>query len=138
MHAPENWNVETEEINEIDGITSYTIDLSAPDEDVRSIGLSYGPLPKGSDAYSQACCMYDEVVGEEDLETNNEPILNFEFQGHKAHGFSLMTDEMVPCFFFCVETQKDNQSNLLTAFLCAPGNEELQNLLDFLEEHLSC
>ena len=137
MHVPEIWDVETEELLELDGQTSYSIDISAGGKDVRSIGLSFGPLPEGSDAYTEACGTYEEVVGEEGLETNDEPILCFDFKGKEAHGFSLTTEDNLPCFFFCVEFPQANETNLLTALLCAANNEDLQSLLDFVEEYLT-
>ena len=158
--APEIWDVETEEHQEFDGQISYSIAITAPGNDVRSIDLSFGPLPVGSDAYSEACGTYEEVIGEEGLqassadqhtggmeqETGESPILCFDFKGMKAFGFSLITEDGQPCFFFCLDIpqpgQTDqaqaDQSKLLTVLLRAAGNEDLQTLLDFVEEHLSC
>lgn len=103
MLVPEIWEVETEELQEFDGQKSYSIDITAGGKDVRSIDISFGPLPEGSDAYAEACGTYEEVVGEDGLEANDEPILCFDFKGKEAHGFSLTTDDNLPCFFFCVE-----------------------------------
>ena len=136
MQVPEIWNIETEELQEFDGQISHSIDITASGKDVRSINISFGPLPDGSDTYSEACGTYEEVVGEADLNTNDEPILCFDFKGLEAHGFSLMTEDNLPCFFFCVEIPKDSRTKLLTVLLCAAGNEDLQTLLDFVEEHL--
>ena len=136
MQVPEIWNIETEELLEFDGQISHSIDITASGKDVRSINISFGPLPDGSDAYSEACGTYEEVVGEADLNTNDEPILCFDFKGLEAHGFSLMTEDNLPCFFFCVEIPKDTRTKLLTVLLCAAGNEDLQTLLDFVEEYL--
>ena len=136
MQVPEIWNIETEELLEFDGQISHSIDITASGKDVRSINISFGPLPDGSDAYSEACGTYEEVVGEADLNTNDEPILCFDFKGLEAHGFSLMTEDNLPCFFFCVEIPKDSRTKLLTVLLCAAGNEDLQTLLDFVEEYL--
>ena len=137
MQVPEIWNVETEDLQEFDGQKSDSIDITAGGKDVRTIDISFGPLPEGSDAYSEACGTYEEVVGEDDLETNDEPILCFDFQGKEAHGFSLTTEDNLPCFFFCVEDERDGKKNLLTVLLCAADNENLQSLLDFVEEYLS-
>ena len=48
IQVPEIWNVETEEIDEIDGQKSYSIGISATGHDVRSMDISFGPLPDGS------------------------------------------------------------------------------------------
>lgn len=152
MSVPEIWDVETEELQESDGQTSHSISISASGEDVRSIDVSFGPMPEGSDAYSQALVTFEEVAGEEglqacceELDENAGPILCFDFKGLEAHGFSLMTEENQPCFFFCVEIpQTDqtklghNQPKLLTVLLRAADNETLQALLDFTEERLEC
>lgn len=152
MHVPEIWDVETEELQEFDGQTSHSISISASGEDVRSIDVSFGPMPEGSDAYSQALVTFEEVAGEEglqacceELDENDGPILCFDFKGLEAHGFSLMTEENQPCFFFCVEIPQtdqtkpeQNQPKLLTVLLRAADNETLQDLLDFTEEYLEC
>lgn len=132
VQVPEIWDVDTEELVEADGGKSFCIGISACGNDVRSIDISYGPLPEGSSAYAEACGTYEEVVDEEALNINDEPILTFDFKGKEACGFSLTTDSGLPCFFFCVE----NQSNLLTVLICASGNEELQDMLEYLEEYL--
>ena len=150
MQVPENWEVETEEHVEFDGQASHSISITASGNDARSIDLSFGPLPEGSDAYSEACITYEEAAGEdglltsgsgqrncEDSEYDESPILCFDFKGIKAYGFSLITEEGLPCFFFCVDIPQPGQSKLLTVLLRAAGNDDLQNLLDFVEEHLT-
>jgi len=132
VRIPEIWNVETEEMLEADGGKSYCVGISACGNDVRSIDISYGSLPEGSDAYMEACATYEEVVEEDSLETNSEPILSFDFKGKEAYGFSLATDNGLPCFFFCIE----NKTNLLTVLICASSNEDIQDMLEFIEEYL--
>ena len=136
MQIPEVWTYETEEYSETDGTTSYSLNISANGKDIRSIDISWGIIPDGSSAYNEACSTYEEVVGEEDLSVNDEPIICFEFQKKEAHGFNVYTDEGFPCFFYCVEVPSDGQKRLVTVLLCAPNNEELQNLVDFVEEYL--
>ena len=132
IQVPEIWNVDTEELPEADGGKSFCIGISACGNDLRSIDISYGPLPKGSNAYAEACGTYEEVIDEDALQANDGPILTFDFQGKEACGFSMITDGGHPCFFFCFE----NGSYLLTVLICAAGNEELQDLLEFVEEYL--
>jgi hypothetical protein len=136
MQIPEIWNYETEEYNEEDGTKSYTMSISARGKDVRSIDISWGIIPEGSDAYNEACATYEEVVGEEDLTVNDEPIICFEFQKQEAHGFSVYTEDGLPCFFFCVDTPSKGRNHLLTVLASAKNNEELQSLIDFIEEYL--
>lgn len=136
MQIPQIWNYETEEFNEEDGTKSYTLSISAKGKDVRSIDISWGVIPEGSDSYNEACATYEEVVGEEDLSVNDEPIICFEFQKKEANGFNVWTEEGLPCFFFCVDIPNKGKNNLLTVLACAPSNEELQSLIDFVEEYL--
>lgn len=137
MQIPEVWNYETEEYNEEDGTKSYTMSISAKGKDIRSIDISWGVIPEGSDAYNEACATYEEVVREEDLEANDEPIICFEFQKKEAYGFTVWTDEGLPCFFFCVGIPDKGKNHLLTVLASAVNNEELQSLIDFVEEYLT-
>ena len=132
VQVPEIWDVETEEMLEADGGKSYCIGISACGNDIRSIDISYGPLPEGSSAYAEACGTYEEGADEEALNASSEPILTFDFKGREACGFSLTTDNGLPCFFFCIETG----GNILTVLICASNNEEIQDILEFIEEYL--
>ena len=137
MQIPEVWDYETEEYQEEDGTKSYSMSVSAKGKDVRSIDISWGIIPEGSDAYQEACATYEEVVGEEDLEVNDEPIVCFEFQKKEAHGFNVYTEDGLPCFFFCLDIPSKGKNHLLTVLVSAVNNEELQSLIDFVEEYLS-
>ena len=137
MQIPEVWDYETEEYQEEDGTKSYSLSVSAKGKDVRTIDISWGIIPEGSDAYQEACATYEEVVGEDDLEVNDEPIVCFEFQKKEAHGFNVYTEDGLPCFFFCIDIPSKGKNNLLTVLVSAVNNEELQSLIDFVEEYLS-
>lgn len=137
IRIPEIWNAETEDLTEEDGSISHCISISAGENDVRSIDISFGPMPEGSDAYTEACGTYEDVVSEEELEVNDEPILCFDFKGREAYGFSLTTEDGLPCFFFCINAEHQGKAYLLTVLLCASGNDELQSLLEFVEEYIS-
>ena len=137
IQVPEIWHVDTEEIQEADGQKSGAISINGTGNDLRSIDLSYGPMPEGSDAYAEACGTYEEIMGDDDLEVNDEPIVCFQFQESEAYGFNVYTDDGLPCFFFCMDVKKAEKTNLLTVLVSAVENEELQNLIDFVEEYLS-
>lgn len=137
IQIPEIWNVETEELIEEDGQKSYSISVSADGTDVRSIDVSYGPMPEGSDAYTEACGTFEEVMEEEDMAVNEEPIICFGFQDYKAYGFNVWTDDGLPCFFFCIDINSEGKTNLLTVLVSAGNNEDLEALMDFTEEYLS-
>ena len=135
MQVPEIWETETEVFDEADGTKSYSLSINATGKDVRSIDISWGSIPEESDAYNEACATYEEVMSEEDLSTEEEPIICFEFQKNEAFGFNVWTEEGVPCFFFCFSIAGDNQ--LVTVLVSAMSNDELQSLVDFVEEYLS-
>lgn len=136
MQIPEIWNAESETYNEEDGTDSYSLSINASGNDPRSIDISWGSIPEGSDAYNEACATYEEVMSEEDLVVNEEPILCFSFQDREAYGFNVWTDEGLPCFFFCLQIPSDGRPQLLTVLVSAPDNDELQSLIDFVEEYL--
>lgn len=137
MQVPEIWDVQTEEFNEEDGTKSYSMSINAGGKDVRSIDIRWGIIPEGSDAYTEACATYEDVVSEDDLTAEEEPIICFSFQEREAYGFNVWTDDGLPCFFFCVGIPSKGENHLLTVLACAVNNEELQSLIDFTEEYLS-
>ena len=137
MQVPEIWETETETFDEADGTRSYSLSINASGKDVRSIDISWGTIPEGSDAYNEACATYEEVVVEDDLSSDDEPIMCFEFQKHEAYGFNVWTDDGLPCFFFCMDIPSKGKNHLLTVLLSAINNDELSSLLDFVEEYLA-
>lgn len=137
MQVPEIWNVETEEFNEEDGTVSYTLSINAKGRDIRSIDISCGVIPEGSDAYLEACRTYEDVVVEDDLSSDEEPVVCFEFQKKEAYGFTVWTDDGLPCFFFCMDLPQKGPNQLLTVLVSAVNNEDLQSLIDFVEEYLA-
>ena len=48
IQVPEIWDVETETYQEENGDESYEIDINAQGNDVRSINISFGPMPENS------------------------------------------------------------------------------------------
>lgn len=137
MQVPQIWDVEKEEYDEEDGTKSYSLSINAKGKDIRSIDISWGIIPEGSDAYNEACATYEEVVIQDDLTADDEPIICFEFQKKEAYGFNVWTDDGLPCFFFCVGIPSKGKNHLLTVLVSAVNNEELQSLIEFVEEYLS-
>ena len=137
MQIPEKWNYETSEYNEEDGTKSYCLSISAGGKKFKSIDISWGIIPEGADAYTEACATYEEVVLEDDLSADEEPVICFEFQKREAYGFNVWTDEGVPCFFFCVGIPAKGSNHLLTVLASATSNEDIQSLIDLVEKHLT-
>ena len=98
--------------------------------------LTVGMIPEGSDAYIEASRTYEEVVSEEDLKNNEEPILCFKFQDYDAYGFDIWTEDGLPCFFFCIDVKSKGVSKLLTVLVTAQDNDKLEDMMDFVEEYL--
>ena len=136
LQVPDQWRHKTEEFKDEDGTKSYGIAVSGRGRDVRSINLSWGEMPEGTNAYTEACITYEQVVGEVDLSETEDVIMSFGFQGHEAHGFNVYSENSIPCFFFCQDTPSKGKNHLLTVLVSAPNHEELQNLIDFVEEYL--
>ena len=137
MQVPEIWEVETEEFEEFEGQGSYGIDINATGADVRSVNISYSAMPEGADAFAEACGTYEEIMEEEDLDANDEPIITFKFKGHDAYGFTLTTDDGLPCFFFCADVKVGGKYKLLTVLSCAANDEELESLVQFVQEYIT-
>ena len=137
MQIPKSWKAESAEYDEADGSKSYSLCLYGNGRDARSIDLSIGMIPEGSDAYVEASRAYQDVICEEDLMKNDEPILSFDFQNLKAYGFNILTEDGMPCLFFCVCLPALGDNILLTVLTCAPNEKQLQDLVAFVEENLS-
>lgn len=136
MQIPEVWKYETEEYQEEDGTKSYSMSIYGTGKDVRSIDINWGIIPEGSDAYNEACATYIEVIGEDGLDENEEPILCFDFQGKEAHGFNVFTQDGLPCFFFCIDLPAKGKNHLLTVLVSAANDDDLHNMVEFVDEYL--
>ena len=137
LQVPDQWRHKTEEFKDEDGTKSYGIAVSGRGRDVRSVNLSWGEMPEGTNAYTEACITYEQVVGEVDLSETEDVIMSFGFQGHEAHGFNVYSENSIPCFFFCVELPCAAKKILLTVLAAAASINELEGLLDFVEGHLT-
>ena len=136
MQIPEVWKYETEEYQEEDGTKSYSMSIYGTGKDVRSIDINWGIIPEGSDPYNEACATYIEVIGEDGLDENEEPILCFDFQGKEAHGFNVFTQDGLPCFFFCIDLPAKGKNHLLTVLVSAANDEDLHSMVEFVDEYL--
>ena len=137
FHIPENWRYKTEEFQDEDGTKSYGLVLSERGRNARSINMSWGAMPEGTNAYTEACATYEQVVGEEDLAENDETIMSFEFIGHEAHGFNVYSENGLPCFFLCSEVPSADKKILLTVLAGAANVKDLEDLLDYIEANLT-
>ena len=139
LEVPEIWNVETETYTEPDGRECSMIEISAVEGDPRSIIISYGPMPEGSDAIMEAGDTYEEVVGEIGPEVEDDPICEYDFLGTTGYGFEVPTEDGLACNFICAEigSESEERSHLFTILTTGRTFEEIDELLDLVEQNIS-
>ena len=139
LQIPEIWSVTTESYTEPDGRECAMIDISANNGDPRSIVISYGPMPEGSDAIMEAGDTYEELIGEIGPAVEDDPICEYDFLGTIGFGFDVPTEDNLACNFICAEIGSDSpeRSHLFTILTTAKSYEDIDDLLDLVEQHLS-
>ena len=112
------------------------IDISANDRDPRSVVISYGPMPEGSDAIMEAGDTYEELIGEIGPAVEDDPICEYDFLG--TTGFDIPTEDNLACNFICAEIGSDSpeRSHLFTILTTANSYEGSDMLLDLIEENI--
>lgn len=143
LKVPEIWTVETNTYLEPDGRECSMIEISATDGDPRSVIISYGPMPEGSDALLEAGGTYEELIGEFGPEPEDDLICDYDFLGRTAYGFECPTEDNLACNFICADigTQEQLETGtgckLLTVLTTAATYEQIDELLDLIEENIS-
>lgn len=138
LQVPEIWSVTTESYTEPDGRECAMIDITANDGDPRSIVISYGPMPEGSDAIMEAGDTYEELIGEIGPAVEDDPICEYDFLGTIGFGFDVPTEDNLACNFICAEIGSDSpeRSHLFTILTTANSYEGIDELLDLIEENI--
>ena len=137
IKVPEIWNAHTDTYTEPDGRECSMIEISAVEGDPRSIIISYGPMPEGSDAIMEAGDTYEEVVGEIGPNVEDDPISEYDFLGTTGYGFEVPTEDGLACNFICAEIAKGGKNQLFTILTTARTYEEIDELLDLVEQEIS-
>ena len=141
LMVPEVWNVETETYVEPDGRECAMIDISAADGDPRSIVISYGPMPEGSNALIEAEGTYEDLIGEIGPSADEDPICEYDFLGTTGYGFEVPTEDNLACNFICAaidqHSDKAARCKLFTILTTAQSYEDIDDLLDLIEENIS-
>lgn len=132
LQVPEIWTVTTENYTEPDGRECAMIDITAAEGDPRSIVISYGPMPEGSDAFMEASDTYEELIGENGG-GEDDPICEYDFLGTMGFGFEVPTEDELACNFICAEIG----GKLFTILTTAKSYEEIDELLDLVEQEIS-
>lgn len=136
LMVPEIWNVETETYTEPDGRECAMIDISAVEGDPRSIVISYGPMPEGSDALMEAGGTFEDLIGDAGLQPDEDPICEYDFLGTTGYGFEVPTEDGLACNFICAEVG-EAKPMLFTILTTAKAYEDIDDLLDLVEENIS-
>jgi len=143
LQIPEVWNTITESYTEPDGRECAMIEISAEEGDPRSIIISYGPMPEGSDAILEAGDTFEQVVGEIGPDVEDDPICEYDFLGTTAYGFEVPTEDNLACNFICAEigsqTERETGTGckLFTVLTTAKSYEDIDDLLDLIEETIN-
>lgn len=143
LQIPEVWNAITETYTEPDGRECTMIDISAEEGDPRSIVISYGTMPEGSDAIMEAGGTYEELIGEIGPEIEDETLNEYDFLGTTGYGFEVPTEDGMACNFICVATGSQVQietgvgCKLFTILTTARSYEDIDDLLDLVEQNIS-
>lgn len=137
MEIPEIWEAVTQTYTEPDGRVCSMIEISAVDGDPRSIVISYGPMPEGSDTFMEASDTYEELIGEAGIAEDEDPICEYDFLGTVGFGFEVPTEDNLACNFICTEISSEGRSQLFTILTTARSYEEIDDLLDLVEQKIS-
>ena len=140
MQIPEVWKAYVETYTEPDGRDCIMIEISAEEGDPRSIVVSYGPMPEGSDSFIEASDTYEELIGEIGENGEDEdPICEYDFLGTVAFGFEVPTEDGLACNFICSETGpcEGDKTHLFTILTTAASYEDIDDLLDLVEQNIS-
>jgi hypothetical protein len=140
---PKGWDAVAESYTEPDGRECAMIEISAEEGDPRSIIISYGPMPEGSDALMEAGDTYEEIIGEIGPEPEDDPICEYDFLGTTGFGFEVPTEDNLACNFICAEigTQTEREvgvgCKLFTILTTAKSYEDIDEILDLVEQNIS-
>lgn len=143
LSIPEVWTVITETYTEPDGRECAMIDISAEEGDPRSIVISYGPMPEGSDAIMEAGGTFEELIGDIGPDMEDDPLNEYDFLGTTGYGFEVPTEDNMACNFICaaigsqVQLETGIDCNLFTILTTAKSYEDIDDLLDLVEQNIS-
>lgn len=141
LQIPEIWNTITESYTEPDGSECSMIEISAEEDDPRSIIISYGPMTEGSDALMEAGGTYEEIIGEIGPEPEEDPICEYDFLGTTR--FEVPTEDNLACNFICAEigAQAEREAGagckLFNISTTAKSYEDIDDLLDLVEQNIT-
>lgn len=137
LQIPEVWNAIVEAYTEPDGRECTMIEVTAEEGDPRSIVISYGPMPEGSDPFMEACDTYEELIAEIGPGEEDDPICEYDFLGTVGFGFEVPTEDELACNFICAEVNSNDKGYLFTILTSAKSYEDIDDLLDLVEQNIA-
>lgn len=107
-------------------------------------GLSIN-MPEGSDALMEVAGTYEEIIDEISSDQDDNPICDYDFLDKTAYGFTFQTEDDCLCnSFLCVAMGSDVEletgagCKLMTILTTAKTYEDIDDLLDLIEQNISC
>lgn len=82
---------------------------------------------------------YEELIGENGLEMEDDPLNEYDFLGTTGYGFEVPTENGMPCNFICTEIGSQTEQEigigckLFTILTTAKSYEDINDLLDLVE-----
>jgi hypothetical protein len=110
LPLPEGWTCITDSYQEFDGSEVTHLDARLADErtqrDKAFINIYVGPMPPDTSAEDEALANYADMVGWSDDDDDEDPIIEWPFNGRKAYGFDAWCEDETPMRVLCVEVRK--------------------------------
>ena len=134
LPLPEGWTSIQESYLEFDGAEVTHLDARLADartqRDNAFIDIYVGQMPPDTSAEDEALANYADMVGWTDDDDDEDPIVQWTFNGRKAYGFDAYCEDEMPMRVLCVEIKK---GVLAIMSLGARSDEALLDLVALVE-----
>ena len=138
LPLPQQWLVQqdiyTDEQSGED-ITHFEAHLPNEKEqkDEAIIDLYVGPMPEDTCAQDEALANYADMIGFDDDDEDEDPIIEWPFQKKKAYGFEAFCDDESPMRVMCVEIK---QHLLAVITIIGKDDEALVDAITLVDHNL--
>lgn len=136
LPLPQGWTSEIEVQEEEDGVEVTHFEAHLPDDaqqtDKAFIDLYVGEMPEDTTPQDQALANYADIVGWDEDE-DEDPIVEWPFNGRKAYGFEAYCEDDSPMRIMCFEPKG---GLLVVACFIARSDEGLVDLVTMVEKAL--
>lgn len=138
LPLPQQWLVQqdvyTDEQSGED-ITHFEAHLPNEKEqkDEAIIDLYVGPMPEDTCAQDEALANYADMIGFDDDDEDEDPIIEWPFQKTKAYGFEGLCEDESPLRVMCIEIRK---GILLIGTIIGKDDDFLVRIVETVEKNL--